>query len=389
MVHQLLGQRHVPHHEPRLPRQVADELVLRGGDRLPGRFTIDSAPSSSPWCRIGSRISVADTSPASSSVAAIGGKPRRPAATGPRRRAGPRCGPTRRRGRLRCRRQGSCHPGQEVLVRVRVAEPFGELREHFVRCRALPIDELVGEPLGTLANRLERERDDRRGDGGQDRIRAAPDERADADDDRDVDDGDEHGERTEQHCTVDDDVDVEQVVPQHRHTDRDRDQPEREDRDVLKQRHPGGLIVRGPRAPETDEQGDRVEDRDDRCRRHQPSKLEPLDPNGPAIPLHERDERSDHPDREDGDAGDRDRERGAQPLDAERVLIVRERDDIGAELAGGKHDGQEDDHKAGGDDPRTIATAETGGVRPGTAGGGTSRAARRPAPTSGCSTRPR
>ena len=48
VVHELLGERHVPHHQPGLRGEVADELLLRRRDRVAGRFTIDSAPSSSP-----------------------------------------------------------------------------------------------------------------------------------------------------------------------------------------------------------------------------------------------------------------------------------------------------------------------------------------------------
>ena len=281
----------------------------------PGRFTIDSAPSSSPWCRIGSRISVADTSPASSSVAAIGGNAsascgHRPSETSwspMRTHTSARTAPVPPASARAIR-------GQELLVRVRVAEPFGELREHLVRCGALPVDEPVGEPLGTPASRLERERDDRRGDGGQDRIRAAPDERADADDDRDVDDGDEHGERTEQQRAVDHDVDVEQVVPQHRHADRDRDQAEREDRDVLQDGHPAGLVARAPGPREADQQGDACRG----SRRSTPpsraiAAAAARSPRTRRYRRHQGDERTDHSDREHGDAGDRDREHGAQP----------------------------------------------------------------------------
>ena len=117
------------------------------------------------------------------------------------------------------------HPRQELLVRVRVAEPFGELREHLVRRGALAVDEPVGEPLRAAPGRLERERDDRRRPGGQHRVRLAPHDRADAHDDGDVDDGDEDRERSEQQRPVDHDVDVEQVVPQHGDPDRDRDRP--------------------------------------------------------------------------------------------------------------------------------------------------------------------
>ena len=170
------------------------------------------------------------------------------------------------------------HPGQELLVRVRVPQPFGELREHLIRRCALAIDQPVGESPRTASGRLECECDDRRRGGGQDRIRATPHDRSDADHHGDVDDGDEHRERSDEERTFDHDIDVEQVVPQHRHADRDRDQAEREDRDALEDVHPAGLVVDPPRTCEPDQQGERVQDRHDRRRRHQPSQLEPLDP---------------------------------------------------------------------------------------------------------------
>ena len=118
-------------------------------------------------------------------------------------------------------------------------------------------------------------------------------------------------------------------------------------------RHPGGLIVRGPRAPEADQQGDRVEDRDDRCRRHEPSQLQPLDPSRtrryrwtsatsePITPIGRMTMLAIAT-----------VSTGRSALDAERVLIVRERATSAPNVPGGKHDGQEDDHQARGDDPR-------------------------------------
>ena len=81
-----------------------------------------------------------------------------------------RAGPARERG---------SHPGQELIVRVRVSEPFRELGEHLVRCGTFAVDQPVGEPLRSDPQRLERDRDDRRRGGRQDRLTPAADERAD------------------------------------------------------------------------------------------------------------------------------------------------------------------------------------------------------------------
>jgi hypothetical protein len=83
---------------------------------------------------------------------------------------------------------------------------------------------------------LERQRHDRRRRRGQDRVGPASDHRADADDDRDIDRGDEDGQRSEQKGAVDHHVDVEQPIPEHGDTDGDRYQAERRDGDRLQRR---------------------------------------------------------------------------------------------------------------------------------------------------------
>ena len=70
------------------------------------------------------------------------------------------------------------HPRQELLVGVRVPEPLGELREDLVGRRAFPIHEPVGDPLSASPHRLERQRDDRSGGGGEHRARLTPDQSA-------------------------------------------------------------------------------------------------------------------------------------------------------------------------------------------------------------------
>ena len=123
-------------------------------------------------------------------------------------------------------RERRSHPGQELIVRVRVPESFRELGEHLVRCGTFAVDHPVREPLRSGPQRLERDRDDRRGGGRQDRLPLAAHERADPDHDPDVHRRDDDGDRSVQQRAIDHDVDIEQVVAEHRYPDRDRDQAE-------------------------------------------------------------------------------------------------------------------------------------------------------------------
>ena len=184
--------------------------------------------------------------------------------------------------------QRTRHPREQLLVRVRLPDPLGELGEHLVRRGALAVDEPVGEALRPSPERLEREGDDRRGRGRQHRAGPAPDERAHADDDRHVHERDEDREGSEQHGSVDHEVDVEQPVPQHRHTDRERDQRERHDHEVLHPREPARVALPAPGAAERREHRPGIEQRHERGGREQPPQLEALDAGRSAEPEDER-----------------------------------------------------------------------------------------------------
>jgi hypothetical protein len=78
-----------------------------------------------------------------------------------------------------------------------------------------------------LPDRLEEHRDQGgRQHGEPDRWLALPDQRADTDDDADVQRGDEQAERPDHQCTADQYVDVVELVPGDRDADGDGDQPE-------------------------------------------------------------------------------------------------------------------------------------------------------------------
>ena len=195
-------------------------------------------------------------------------------------------------------REDPRHPRQQILRRVRAAESVGELRQHLVWGRSLPVDEMVGEALHPLAHGLEGDRHDA---GRQDRERdvrlsAPADERSDPNHDRDIDTGDERGERTVDDGLVEDDVDVVQAVPQDRDADRDRH---------------GGHGQAGDRVADVGRRGWIAHDlRDERVRedpeadedagQDQPPELLALDPVRGPVAEHERRERE-----RDRDAGRR------------------------------------------------------------------------------------
>ena len=119
--------------------------------------------------------------------------------------------------------QHSGHARQHLVGRVGVRDSPGEVAQHFVRGRALAVDEAVGDLLRALAHRLEADRHNR---GGQDRqcqigFAAAPYQGSDPDGDTHVRRSDEDGQRAVNDCSADDDVDVVQAVLQHGDADGD------------------------------------------------------------------------------------------------------------------------------------------------------------------------
>ena len=62
------------------------------------------------------------------------------------------------------------HPRQDVLHGVRPRHAFRELRQDLVRRGALPVDDPVREPRGTVADRVERDRDGRGGEHREERV---------------------------------------------------------------------------------------------------------------------------------------------------------------------------------------------------------------------------
>src|ERR1039457_691888 len=86
--------------------------------------------------------------------------------------------------------------------------------EHLVWGGALAVHEPVRDSLHTLTDRLKPDRDDDRRDDRQPQIRltATANQCADADRDTDVDGGDEGGKDAVDQRSVDDDVDVVEMV---------------------------------------------------------------------------------------------------------------------------------------------------------------------------------
>ncbi len=119
-------------------------------------------------------------------------------------------------GAIRARpfRKDACHPGHDLLGRVRLGDAFGEVREHLIGSGALAVDETVGHVLDTLAHRLESDRHDRGRKDRQRKVRfaAASDQGTNANRNTDVDGGDERGQRSVDQRPADDDVDVVKAV---------------------------------------------------------------------------------------------------------------------------------------------------------------------------------
>ena len=121
-------------------------------------------------------------------------------------------------------------PGQRLVDRQRIRHPVGKTGHHLIGSGAAAVDEPVRDPLGPLAHGLKGDRDHGGSDDGQQQVRpgAAAQRGADADDDSNVDDGDEGGERAVDQGTVDHHVDVIKAVTKHRNRDADGQQRDRQ-----------------------------------------------------------------------------------------------------------------------------------------------------------------
>jgi hypothetical protein len=142
------------------------------------------------------------------------------------------------------------------------------------------------------------------------------DQRADAADDRDVDEREERGDRGDDHGLAHDDVDLVEPVPEDGDADRDREEREQRDRHAFGRADPRCV-------DERDDHGDRVGDRHDPGRHREPSDLQPRRRVAPPVPNDEARGRAQD------SHGDRDQEHEAQPevglqrRDAEGVLHAR------------------------------------------------------------------
>ena len=122
---------------------------------------------------------------------------------------------------------------QHVVGGIGLARTLGEACEHLVRGRALAVDHAVGQPSSALTHRLEGHGHHGGRHRGEQRTPIVADQRADADDEPDVDDRDERRQHREHDGPADHDVDVVQPVLQHRDRDRRVEEEEREGREHL------------------------------------------------------------------------------------------------------------------------------------------------------------
>jgi hypothetical protein len=207
---QVLGQPHVPQHQSDLGGEVGDELFLVRIHRVvclhrqrqrPELFTL---------------------------VPNLGGEVVRKAVVGVHRPRRHRLQfPVHAQEDARATRtdafpQDARQARQDLVRVVRVAQPPAELGENLVRRGALPVHHAVGEPPGPCPDGLEDERHDRGRDRREDRAALRSYERADADDDRYVDQRDEPSDDREHDGLADHDIDVVEPVLQYRGADRDR-----------------------------------------------------------------------------------------------------------------------------------------------------------------------
>ena len=117
------------------------------------------------------------------------------------------------------------HPWEDILTRIDVSDALGKLRQDFIWRGTLAVHQPVRHSLDAFTYRLEGDRNE---GGRQDRkpetrFAALSHEVTDAHHDRNVDQGDKGGHRTEEERLVDDKIDVVKAVFQHREADRQGD----------------------------------------------------------------------------------------------------------------------------------------------------------------------
>ena len=115
-------------------------------------------------------------------------------------------------GRARARGEQLRHPWKDVVDRVRLTEPFGELRKHLERGRPFPVDDAIGDRAGLSPHRIEGQDEHHRGDERAEGAHRGERERGE------VEHRDERRDDREHDRPLHDDVEVVQAVLQ----DRDR-----------------------------------------------------------------------------------------------------------------------------------------------------------------------
>jgi hypothetical protein len=155
------------------------------------------------------------------------------------------------------------HPREHILRRVRFAHPFRELAQHLVGGRPPAVDEPVGQASRAGTHRLER--DGKKG-GGHERkqgIALRADDRSDAAHDERVDGGHECGEQGEDHGLLDDHIEVVQAIPEDSDAAGDRD-PDDQRRERQREQHVRDHLVpvaqHDPDEEEDEERGTHVQE---------------------------------------------------------------------------------------------------------------------------------
>ena len=129
-------------------------------------------------------------------------------------------------GRARARAQQLRHAGKHVVGRVRLAQPFGEVRQHLVRRGTVAVHDPVGEPsepcAGPERTRARRRIVDEELPGAEPAAAAdAHDQHRQEDEESAVERREDRGDHGEHQRLLHHDAEVVQAVLQHRHADRD------------------------------------------------------------------------------------------------------------------------------------------------------------------------
>ena len=233
---------------PACAARSRDQLLLRGVHRVVRRHR-DRQARRAP--RLGARRARSRSSVAIGRIRRPG---RRDAPIVRRRRA------TRARARRRAPSASTrAIRTQHIVGGVGARELIPELGQHLVRRGSLAVHHAVGRASCPAPNRRKAQRDAERGEGRRDRTqRPHVEHDADDGDDREVSQRDEPGHQADQHGLADDEIDVEQPVPQHGERDRDREQPEQDDREVLQELYPRRRAFGGQQRHDQDERVERA-----------------------------------------------------------------------------------------------------------------------------------